>query len=506
MLAVYSIRFWILFVVTGFVLSCGETEPVYVPDSDHSGISQFSFLRKNNPGLTEELHLSFSDGRFTGRLPLQANIKTMVASFTCPEDCQVEVNGVPQESGVTVNDFTQPVLYQVTTPSDSVLEYVVDVLEFTGLPVISIDTDGKKPVTSKEDYIGATISVNGGRFFAGMNATSIEIRGRGNSTWYIHPKKPYQIKFEDKTAMLDMPSDKRWLLLAEYSDKTFLRNRIAFELGYLSELEWTPLSQYAELIFNGKHQGLYHITQKVEESKNRVNITDEGYLLEIDQLDRLDPGDVYFYSDHFLLNIKEPEIVKNSAEYTYIRDYMLDFEEALFGPNFKDPVNGYQKYIDMESVVDWFLINEIAKNVDAKSFASIFMYKAPGEKLYMGPIWDFDLGFGNVNYADPEFPTGFWVRHNPWISRMLQDPTFVLKVKQRFSYFLNREQQIYDLIDEYYAYLYVSQWENDHIWNTLGVWVWPNSQVFNTYEEEIAYLKYWIETRLNWMEGAIYNL
>ena len=488
------------------VLSCTSPEVIDLPVSQGPLIEKISFLQQDNPGLTAAIHLDYHAGRFYGRVPIEAHIHSLVASFEAKEGCKIEVNGIPQESGITANDFAPILQYTAILPGDTTEVFEVDVQYFTGLPIVYLKTTGGKPILSKEDYITGSVSIAGGRHFDDLAEKAIEIRGRGNSTWFLHPKKPYQIKFDDKTPFLGMPADKRWLFLAEYSDKSFMRNRIAFEMGYLSKLEWTPESDFAEVFLNGQHQGLYHITQKVEESKNRVNITNDGYLLEIDQLERIDPDDVYFYSDHFLINIKEPELIKNSPEYDYIRDYIRDFEDALFGPNFKDPVIGYQKYIDVESMVDWFLINEIAKNVDAKSFASIFMYLAPGQKLKMGPLWDFDLGFGNVNYADPEYPTGFWVLYHPWISRMLEDPFFVFKVKQRFAYFNSREDKLYELMDSYVPYLYLSQWENDQIWHTLGVWVWPNAQVFNTWEEELAYLKDWIGTRLDWMAGAIDKL
>ena len=119
------------------------------------------------------------------------------------------------------------------------------------------------------------------------------------------------MKLSDKSAFLGMPEDKKWLFLAEYSDKTMLRNTIAFELGYMSNLDWTPAGEFAEVYLNGEYNGTYNITQKVEESDNRVALGDTGYLLELDQLDRIDPDDVYFEStvtERFIINIKEPDL------------------------------------------------------------------------------------------------------------------------------------------------------------------------------------------------------
>ena len=191
----------------------------------------------------------------------------------------------------------------------------------------------------------------------------MKIRGRGNSTWG-HPKKPFQMKLSDKSSFLGMPSDKKWLFLAEYSDKSLLRNTIAFELGYISNLEWTPASEFAEVFINNEYNGTYNISQKVEESDNRVVLGDNGYLLELDQLNRIDSDDIYFESaitDKFIINIKEPDLDRTSDEYTYIKNLIKDFEEALYSSDFQNEDIGYKQYIDLESFVDWYLISEITK-------------------------------------------------------------------------------------------------------------------------------------------------
>ena len=134
------------------------------------------------------------------------------------------------------------------------------------------------------------------------------------------------MKFSSKEEFLGMPEDEKWLFLAEYSDKTLLRNTTVFEMGYISDLDWTPQSEFAEVYLNNQYQGTYNITQKVEETNRRVAITNDGFLLEIDQIFRLDPDDVYFSTDQFsVIAIKEPNIEQVDANgISFDQDLSID--------------------------------------------------------------------------------------------------------------------------------------------------------------------------------------
>ena len=277
----------------------------------------------------------------------------------------------------------------------------------TDIPILYIDTVGVE-INSKEDYVEGSISIIGSDGL-NLSSTKMKIKGRGNSTWWqggIWGKKPYQIKFNEKTDVLNMSKDKKWVLLAEISDISLIRNKIARELSNISRFDYVPQAKYIELYINDEYVGIYLVGQKVEESLNRLNIGDNGYLVEIDTdaQGRIDIDDVYFRSNVWtsqyeqgVFNIKEPNVDYNSIEYNLIKDHISNFESALFGENFKDPDLGYRSFIDLPSFIDWFLVNEISKNQDAKSYSSIFLNYVPGEKIKMGPVWDFDLAFGNAD-------------------------------------------------------------------------------------------------------------
>jgi hypothetical protein len=175
---------------------------------------------------------------------------------------------------------------------------------------------------------------------------------------------------------------------------------------------------------------------------------------------------------------------------------------VLYSDDFTDPVNGYNKYIDVDSFIDWYLINEIAKNVDSKDYSSMYFSLVPGEKIKMGPLWDFDLGFGNVDYADSQYPEGFWVKDHQWFSRLFEDPAFVEKVKTRFLFFRSNQDYFTQIIDDQADYLRWAQQENDNRWDLFGNYVWPNPVVYNTHIQEVNYLKYWFHERMKWLENA----
>jgi hypothetical protein len=472
-------------------------------------MKSFSFLAELNPTLTQDVHLTF-DGvdTFSAAVNELCAIENLVASYTFIGG-NVLVNSNAQVTGESSNNFNKPVVYVASNVENSATKsFYVEISYFTGLPRILINTNNT-PINSKDDYVDGFVTVKGGLGFEDIAMQEMKIRGRGNSTWG-HPKKPYQLKADSKSPMLNMLEDKKWLFLAEYSDKSLIRNKISLDLGAMSRLEYTPKGEYAEVFLNDEYNGTYLITQKVEVKSNRLNLPDNGYLVEIDQDYRLDADDVFFKPTIFtqkhnenVFNIKEPSVDYNTAAFDLIKDYINNFEAALFGANFKDAQTGYQAYIDLPSFIDWYLVQEIAKSVDAKYYSSIYFnyIPGPGGKIKMGPLWDFDLSYGNVDYANSQYTNGFWIKENPWYKRLFEDPAFESEVKERFMYFYNNTNVILDKIDEYAKQLERAQGKNYEKWPTLGTYVWPNPVYFDTHAEEVSHLKDWVTKRMEWLHG-----
>ena len=498
------------------ILSCQKEEEI---DLSNINLLSVSFQRASNPSLNSNIKLDFdNEETFSGFVPYGTSLNSLIATYEF-EGSSVQIDGEEQTNSVSSNDFGKERVVSVLDEGGNRKDYLIRLHYHTGLPIVFLDIFDPESVP-REEYITAEISVYGGLDFPDIENTSIEIRGRGNSTWWGGQveKKPYQIKFSDKQEVLGMADDWRWVLLAEHYDRSMIRNKLSFEMAQMSNFDYSPQGEYVEVFINDQPQGTYVLAQKVEESKNRLDIGDSGYLIEMDQRHRVYDDDVYFEPPIFrqraqkfswldtIFNIKEPaDIQYNSEAYTEIENFVNEFEEVLFGNNFKDPENGYLSYIDVDSFIDWYLINEIGKSVDAYGYASVFFNYVPGEKIKMGPIWDFDLSFGNADYSPQAFyPTGNWINEHPWIERLLEDDYFKQKVIERYTYYYDKRDDFMALIDQFSDQINRSQVLNYELYQNLGQGMWNNnSAIFQTYPEEVEYFKDWLNDRINWMKGNL---
>lgn len=381
-------------------------------------------------------------------------------------------------------------------------------LTHSGLPVTIVNTPNNQDITSKEEDIENTLISVFQTDVIDEFCELTNIKGRGNSTW-IQPKKPYAIKFNKKKSLLSLPEDKSWVLLANYLDPTLLRNSVALYMGNeMSTLDWTPHYQYVDLTLNGQYKGIYQLGEKVKISKGRVNVGDDGFLLEVDYRAQFEEDARYFSVSHIEnnVNIKDPDVEYDDEDFNYIKNYVIEADAILFSDDFTDPDNGWQKYLDMDSFVEWYLINEISKNNDAVFFSSCYMNLKRGGKLKMGPLWDFDLAFGNTTSNGNDNPEGFWIKNVHWYDRLFQDPVFLSRIKERFAYYYDNKQLIYDKIDANVTILKQKVVEDNKLWGTIIDSSSTAEEVETAYQLKADNLKNWIETRLLWLYENINNL
>ena len=499
-----SIHLLFLILVCGMaVVSCRKDELEMVEKTPCEPLlTALSFKTSSNPyQLVEDVRCEIiGDSMAECRVGHIVTDKVLVPHVEFQGD-GVLVDGRPVRIDETRLDFRKPV--RLTVVSGSLRkDYTVCVHSFTGLPVVWVETEGRREITSKEEYLRASFRLDGDVDAFGNKGAlpdSVSIKGRGNSTWTM-PKKPYQLKFDRDVSLLGEPGDKSWVLLANYADKTSLRNHLAFYMGGISMLEYTPRCHFVELMLNGEYMGTYLLGEKIKIGESRVDVGDDGFLLEVDS--KAGDDETTFFTRHLEqpVNIKDPDTSVGDENYEYVRNYVQTAEDALYAENFTDENEGWRKYMDMDSFVEWYLVNEIAKNTDASFYSSCYMSLRRGGKLKMGPLWDFDIAFGNVNYDGNFDPTGLMVRWYFWCSRLFQDPAFVARVKERFDYFYSRKDDIMREINETAHYLRLSVEENNNKWGTLYKYTWPNYDVWGNYQNEVQNLKQWLNERLEWLK------
>jgi hypothetical protein len=371
---------------------------LYIASGDE-GNSFLSFgVSSSVTGMFDALGISGKE--ISVCVPYGTDVSNLVATFNTNGD-KVFVDDVEQISGVTVNNFSTPITYRITSKQNVVQEYKVTIYSFD-LPAVYVTTPQQTPILSKDDWVKNGImriwKTDG--VINDLGGTSV--KGRGNSTWSF-PKKPYAIKLDKKAEVLGMPKHKRWVLLANWIDRTLMRNHIAFTIAKNTEsLDWTPRGEFVELILNGKHLGNYYLCEQIKIDKNRVNIAEMestdidgevitgGYLLEMDiNYDEVNK----FHTDirNLPVNIKEPdEDVLVDKQFNYIQNYINQVERAIYADNFSIDGHSYTEYIDVNSFIDWWLVHELTHNGEPGWPKSSYMHKDKNDKLVAGPVWDFD--------------------------------------------------------------------------------------------------------------------
>lgn len=269
--------------------------------------------------------------------------------------------------------------------------------------VMDITTENGAPIKGKEkeDYVNCTITVDHPDDQWDYTGTG-RIRGRGNSTWEWYDKKPYRIKLDEKASIVGLAAEKDWVLLANFRDPTHMMNTFVFELGHAMGMPYTNHSRYMEVTLNGEYIGLYQLTEQIEQGKNRVAVDDvEGVLIALD----VDDGPEHSSSkDNFWSEIyRMPVCVKfpEDIDVTGIKKDFAQLESAILSIRkskgnaaaIKAGMDKVRELLDVQSFIDFLIIQELVYNVELAAPRSMYMHKDKGGKWVMGPLWDFDAGF-----------------------------------------------------------------------------------------------------------------
>ncbi|SHH64747.1 CotH protein [Fibrobacter sp. UWH9] len=323
---------------------------------------------------------------------------------------------------------------------------------YAGIPRIVIETENFRAIKDRETEIPAKFQI------WGENAPESEImeltiKGRGNTTW-TYVKKPYAIKFNEKTSLFGMPKAKKWVLLANYRDRTLIRNALALEIARSTEIGWTPSGRFVEVYLNRKFLGNYYLCEKIELSKNRLGLRNNAYLLEFDKNNKENIFKTKYRN--IPATIKDPDLEDLSAEQQeYIQNYVNTLETALYD---NESLLNPEDYIDLKSMALYWIIYEVATNTEPKHPKSFYMHKDATTKLTAGPVWDFDWETFSSTIS------GIKLEKAMWNKALLKKTRYKEVVIEQWNKYKEKFGQMDSFIDSLHTYISKSNERNNKMW------------------------------------------
>ena len=382
-------------------------------------------------------------------------------------------------------------------------------------PVIRITTSTGADVTTREEYIAGTIEVTDPASDYTLPLTPVNIRGRGNGTWNFE-KKSYKIKFDEKLNLLNIGEGKakKWVLLANMCDQTLLRNYVALNFGAsLPGIDYMPACITVDVYLNGEYRGVYLLTEQIEEKKHKVKLDmtnidtseDIGYLFEMSYY----ADDVVFNAANRNFKLKSdlslnPSLA--SKQLAYIRDYVDECYTAVKSGD-REKI---ESLIDIDSLVDTYLLEETIKNLDC-GWDSFNMYKDAGGKLFFGPAWDFDLSLGNGDEGT-EYTSDFYAalnlkgQSNAWFYTCMRQKWFRELVREHWNAQEPQREKAIEMLLEEAERGYDGYARNFTLWDVMGTKQSRETKEIlklKTYREHVDYLAKWMRERFSWLDEHI---
>jgi len=377
-------------------------------------------------------------------------------------------------------------------------------IPFHGLPIIQINTENGAPILSKVNYVPMQFVLtdqnnpDNNISLAAEDFSDGGIRGRGKDSWR-YAKKPYRIKFNKKTSLFGLEKAKSWVLLAEYLDPTFLTTPTAFHLGDIFGMRFNHSYHHVELYLNGEYVGIYGLTEQNQVGKSRVDIDEtEGWFVTMDAYYDEEPK---FKTINYKLPvmIKSPEIESvdiSNPVFDFVQKDINELCDSMASPNF--PENGYRKLIDMNSFIDYLMVNEIVLNWELFHPKSVFFYKDKNGKISVGPLWDFDWSYSNkgthIYFQDNYYRPG---KHD-FFNRLFEDPIFLVKYKERWNEKYNEILDVPNFINELSERIEIPFAEDYWRWKDGFQANYPQNYIY-----EIKRMKTWYNYRVLWLNAEL---
>ena len=450
----------------------------------------------------------------TFHLPLQALAGLFIAiaacAFTACSNSESVGNINGGETFSSENAFNVHETAHSATPtsgdsleqSPSITKYIpLDDTEYpyAGIPRIVIETENRREIKDRGTEIPARLQIWGEKA-PESEIMELTIRGRGNTSWTDMPKKSYKIEFTNKQSMLGMPKDRDWALVANYADKTLLKNFITYKLSLWLGAEYIPNCDFIELYINSRYLGVYLITETIKVDKDRVFFPQKktSFLAEFDVHYKKNDQLIFLEEHQKPVSVHYPKIAL-PATLKILKEH-LDSLYTLIKNNQPDPAT-LKKWIYLDSYFLFYWVQEFSENRDGNFDTSVFFTWTIGEPLKMGPLWDFDLAYNghpNVLTQDPE---KWFIRNYYWNNHLFKNDAFKYEA---YSYWKNHRDIFEKVIDSLYVY---SEKITDAAKNNFKRWPILDDtnnkfhvQAYTTQQDAIDSFKNWMTQRINWID------
>ncbi len=369
---------------------------------------------------------------------------------------------------------------------------------YAGLPRLVIETENLSEIRDTETYRKAFFQIYG-KHSPETEVIPLQIKGRGNASFKMY-KYGYKLKFNEKATLFGFPKDKEWNLIANAADKSLLMNFITFKLSKWLGSDYEPRATFVELYLNRNYLGVYLLTEQIKVSKNRVDIPKEGYSFLLEKSNKEDSLKTHIKTkQHNLFVIRSPK-EPSAQQRDSLRKHFNHWESYLENGKFQSP-KAIGEWIDLDSYFRMYWIQEFSKNLDGAFKRSIFLTWQANDKIKFGPVWDFDMAYGNSEYASLQATSGWHVKKSGWNKYILKDSAVwqeaVQYWKQKRPYF----EMATDSLEAYYKMLKKASDNEFKRWPVLGSdETWPLKGNYESYHEAVNFLKDWISDRIKWID------
>ena len=388
------------------------------------------------------------------------------------------------------------------TPLSAELDYLpLDDSEYpyAGIPRIVIETENRREIRDCETEIPAKLQI-WGEHAPESEVMELTIRGRGNSSWTDMPKKSYKIEFIDKQPILGMPKDRDWALIANYADKTLMKNYLSYKLSSWLGANYTPKCTFVELYLNKEYLGVYNFTETLKANKNRISWVnnENSYFAEFDIHYKEKNTVIWLDNQTKPVSVHIPKYASD-FDLNRLKNHLDSLNNVIKENAFS--LDSLKKWIDLSSYFLFYWIQEFSENRDGIFDTSVFFTWTIGEPIKMGPLWDFDLAYNGHPNELTQNPEKWFIRNYYWNYYLFKNNSFL---RQANSYWISHRDKFKQTIDSlsfYGEHLKLAAENNFKRWPILqdtSLRYHPYS--YSSYNDAVVALKNWIETRISWID------